>query len=222
MRSDDPSSSVMLPPPDHTPAIPANGPDCAWLAEKGTKAANSNATAMISERTAPRLVEARLVEARLVEARLVEGRAVLLTRSFPPAAAWNPARRPIPLPRSAVAAELAVCMSAGDGNAHIAFPSDTAGDVCTGGGNLTIGDGQRIAGRGLARSRFGDDGDAPKPVIGRLRKSGSSGHGNRRGENRVNKDSTDAVKAHGIISPMCVMGALFRHIVFKVCCGAVT
>src|SRR5882757_1723910 len=114
MRSVEPSSRVTVPPPDHTPAIPENGPDCAWLAERGTKAANSNATAMISERTASRVVEARLVEARLVEARLVEARlvertAVLLTRRFPSAAAWNPAGRPIPLPRSAVTAQLAIC-----------------------------------------------------------------------------------------------------------------
>src|ERR1700730_3090523 len=130
MRSDEPSSKVTLPPPDHTPAMPANGPDCAWLAEKGAKAASSNAAATISERTAPKPVEVRFVE----------GRAVLLTRSFPPAATRNPARRPIPLPRSAVATELAVCMSAGDGNAHVAFPSDTAGNVCTGGRNLTLGE----------------------------------------------------------------------------------
>jgi hypothetical protein len=39
-----------------------------------------------------------------------------------------------------------------------------------------------------------------------LRESGPGGHGNRHGENRANKDSTDAVKAHGVISPMGVMG----------------
>src|SRR3954468_10637292 len=117
---------------------------------------------------------------------------VLLTRRFPSAAAWNSAGRPIPLPRSAVAAELAVCMSAGDGNANIAFPSDTAGNVRTGGRNLTIGHGQRIAGRGLARSRFGDEGHAPEPVIRHLGESGSGGYGNRRSEKRANKDSTDA------------------------------
>jgi hypothetical protein len=39
-----------------------------------------------------------------------------------------------------------------------------------------------------------------------LSEGGSGGHGNRCGENRANKDSTDAIKAHGIISPMCVMG----------------
>ena len=99
-------------------------------------------------------------------------------------------------------------MRAGDGNANIAFPSDTAGNVCTAGGNPTIGNGQRIAGRGLARSRFGDDGDVPKPVIGRLSESRCCCNGNRRGEHRANKDSTDAIKAHGIISPMCVIGPL--------------
>src|SRR3954468_18511220 len=107
----------------------------------------------MSDRTAPQLASAGIV---------------LLTRRFPSAAAWNSAGRSIPLPRSAVAAELAVCMSAGDGNAHIAFPPDAAGNVCTGGRNLTIGHGQRIAGRGLARSRFGDDGHAPEPVVRRL------------------------------------------------------
>ena len=196
-----------MPPPDHTPANPVNGPDCAWLADKGIKAAKSRAIAAIGDRTAPRFVR---------------GGVVLLPRSFPSAAARNSAGRPIPLPRSAIAAELAVRMSAGDGNAHVAFPPDAAGNVCTGGRNLTIGDGQRIAGRGLARSRFSDDGHAPEPIIGRLSESGSGAHGNRSGENRANKDSTDAIKAHGIISPMCVMGALFRHIVFKVCCGAAT
>ena len=29
-RSREPSSSVMVPPPDQLPAMPANGPDCAW------------------------------------------------------------------------------------------------------------------------------------------------------------------------------------------------
>src|SRR3954469_6172095 len=32
MRSVDPSSSVTVPPPDQTPAMPAKGPDWAWLA----------------------------------------------------------------------------------------------------------------------------------------------------------------------------------------------
>src|SRR5947209_11907956 len=193
MRSVDPSSSVTVPPPDHTPAIPTNGPDCAWLAEPDAKMATTAAPARISRRAAPAGFA---------------GPVALLTRSFPPAAAWNSAGRSIPLPRSAVAAELAVRMRAGDGNAHISFPSDTAGDIGTGGGNSTIGDGERIARRSLARSRFGDDGHAPKPVIGRLGEGRDRGNGNRGGENRTNKDSTDAVKAHGIISPMCVMGGL--------------
>jgi hypothetical protein len=47
-----------------------------------------------------------------------------------------------------------------------------------------------------------------------LSESGSSGYGNRSGENRANKNGTDAIKAHGIISPMCVMGrGIQRHCV---------
>jgi hypothetical protein len=44
--------------------------------------------------------------------------------------------------------------------------------------------------------------------------------GDRCGESRENKDSTDAIKAHGIISPMCVMGGLSTYNVFKICCVA--
>jgi hypothetical protein len=99
-------------------------------------------------------------------------------------------------------------MCAGDGNAYVAFPSDTAGNVCAGSRNLTIGNCQRIAGRRLARSRFGNDGHVPEAVIGRLGESRGNGNGSRSDEKRANKNSTDAIKAHGIISPMCVMGAV--------------
>src|SRR3954471_15416283 len=49
MRSLDPSSSVMVPPPDHTPAMPAKGPDWAWLAEQNSTGPAHAATARIAD-----------------------------------------------------------------------------------------------------------------------------------------------------------------------------
>jgi hypothetical protein len=50
MRSLEPSSSVTVPPPDHTPAMPANGPACAWLVEGNARTTTSAAAAPISRR----------------------------------------------------------------------------------------------------------------------------------------------------------------------------
>ena len=61
-----------------------------------------------------------------------------------------PARCPIPLPRSGVATELAICICTTDRNPHKAFASDAAGNVGAGRGNLTIGHGKGRARRGFA------------------------------------------------------------------------
>src|SRR4051794_35658941 len=57
MRSLDPSSSVTVPPPDQTPAIPAKGPaDCAWLAGlKNTGPAHAT-TVRMADRRAERII----------------------------------------------------------------------------------------------------------------------------------------------------------------------
>jgi hypothetical protein len=60
MRSFDPSSRVTVPPPAQLPAIPANGPDCAWPAEVENDATQKTAAAISSRRIIKRASTARL------------------------------------------------------------------------------------------------------------------------------------------------------------------
>jgi hypothetical protein len=52
---------VTVPPPDQLPAMPVNGPDCAWLAEPETDAANNVPTANINRLTSRRRLGGRPV-----------------------------------------------------------------------------------------------------------------------------------------------------------------
>src|SRR5258708_4522936 len=109
---------MTVPAPDQLPAMPANGPDCAWLAELNTEAANKVVAAKISRRA------------------IATGAAVwtaLLPRRFPPTAARYACRCSIPLPPSGIATELAVRICTIDGYPHKPFPSDAAGYVGAGG-----------------------------------------------------------------------------------------
>src|SRR3954453_1810486 len=56
MRSGDPSSRVMVPPPDQKPAIPAKGPAGAWLAGRKSKSPAPAPTARIADRRANRII----------------------------------------------------------------------------------------------------------------------------------------------------------------------
>src|SRR4030088_2631220 len=102
----------------------------------------------------------------------------------------------IPLPRSGVATEVAVCVSTIDRDAHHALPSDAAGNVCPGAGNLTVRDCKRRARRGLAAAGFGHNRYTPETVIGRLGAGGSGGEGRRRGEGGSKKNSINAIGTH--------------------------
>src|SRR3954454_11973137 len=91
MRSLDPSSSVTVPPPDQTPAMPANGPDWAWLAGLN----NSGPAHM----TAVRIADRR--SARMIVSQLLAG-------GFPASAAGDSARSSIPPAGPGAGAELTI------------------------------------------------------------------------------------------------------------------
>src|ERR1700733_8890336 len=123
------------------------------------------------------------------------GRPDLLPRRFPAPAAWYACRCPIPSPRSCVATELAICICTTDRDSHKSLSADAAGDVSTGGGNLSVGDSKCGALFRFARSRLGHDGDIPKPVIGRLGGHWSRGEGCD-GESGSSKYVSNAILAH--------------------------
>src|SRR5437868_12277389 len=101
MRSLDPSSRVMVPPPAQTPAMPAKGPDWAWLAELN-RTGPAHATAVRSADRRP----LRILVSQL------------LTGGFPASAAGDSARSSIPPAGSGAPAELAVGRGAAEGYPH--------------------------------------------------------------------------------------------------------
>src|ERR1700676_509066 len=131
----------------------------------------------------------------------------LLARCFPMTAARYACRCPIPLPRSSVATEVAVCISTIDRDAHNALPPDAAGNVCPGTGNLTVRNRQRRACRWLTAAGFGYNCNTPETIIGRLGDGGSGGEG-RGGESKRQK--SDAIVAHESNPRMNVMTRLIQ------------
>src|ERR1700676_901957 len=126
----------------------------------------------------------------------------LLARCFPMTAARYACRCPIPLPRSSVATEVAVCISTIDRDAHNALPPDAAADVCPGTGNLTVRNRKRRARRRLAAACFGYNRNIPETIIGRLGDSGSGGEGS---GGASKKRKADAMIAHESNPRMNVM-----------------
>src|SRR3954447_26839333 len=175
MRSVEPSSSVTVPSPDQTPPMPANGPDCAWLAHPDTAQTNSVRTAKIARlATTPRV--------------FVAWWRALLPRRFPAAAAWDACRCAIPLPRSGVAAELAIGVCTTDRNLDYAFAANATGDFGARGGNLCVANGKCRVRLWFATAALCDHGHIPQSIIGRLseRRSCESDDGS-------NKANTDAI-----------------------------
>src|SRR5690349_7301973 len=111
MRSLDPSSSVTVPPPDQTPAMPAKGPDWAWPVELTSKAPAHIAAVRIADRRTFRIAVLQL-----------------LPGGFPASAAGDSARSAIPFARSGAAAELAVGRGAAERHPHRATAADRPGD----------------------------------------------------------------------------------------------
>src|ERR1700729_1312942 len=106
--------------------MPANGPDCAWLAELAAEATSNVTAANIRRRANTKNCGAR---------------PALLARRFPSTATRYACRCPIPLPRSGVATELAIRICTMDRDPHKAFASNATGNVCAGRRHLTISDG---------------------------------------------------------------------------------
>src|SRR4051812_47812707 len=146
MRSVDPSSRVTVPAPAQTPAMPANGPDWARPTEPDTVPKNNVSAAAMSSLTA---------------AGIWVLEPVLLTRSFPAAAAWYACRRTIPFSGSGIAAELAICMCTTDRNLDETFPPDAARNISARRGNLSVGDSKRRTRLGFAAPAFCYDGHVP-------------------------------------------------------------
>src|SRR5216684_2262882 len=175
--------------------MPVNGPDCAWLTEPETDAANNATTANIS---------------RLTSGRGFGVRPLLLPRGFPSTAARYARRCPIPFSRSGVATELTICICTTDRDAHKPLPSDAAGNVGAGGGNFTIRNGQRGVRRRLARSCLGHDRDTPKSVIRGLGGCGSGGKDRRGGEGGKKKCGPDAIEPHESVPDLCAEAWLIQ------------
>jgi hypothetical protein len=120
----------------------------------------------------------------------------LLARGFPSAAARHTRGRTVPSSRSGVAAELAIRKCATDRDPNHSLPSDAAGDVGAGRRDLAVGDRERRACRGFARTCLGHNGDVPKPVIGRLGGRGSGGKGNCGRGKKQSRKYRNAIVAH--------------------------
>src|SRR6266700_1473853 len=127
-----------------------------------------------------------------------------LPRCLPATAARYACRSPIPLSRSGVTAELAVCIRTVDRDLHKALASNAAGYVRARAGNLTVGHGQGRASGRFTTSGAGDDRDLPQPVIGRLGQNGSS---QRSGEKRGKNYRGNAIAAHESDPHIWVIGA---------------
>src|SRR4051812_41577082 len=188
MRSLDPSSSVMVPLPDHTPAIPAKGPDWAWLAEQNSTGPAHAAAARIADRRAARIMMLPL-----------------LAGGFPASAAGDSARCSIPFARPGAAAELAIGKGAADRNPDEPAACHGPGYRRAGRRNLTIGHRDRIAGGSLARARFCDERHLPEAVVRCLGSGRSSCERSAGSQGGQHKKSTDAVQTHEVRSPIYVM-----------------
>src|SRR3981081_1910964 len=168
--------------------MPANGPECAELAEPDADTTNNVMTAKISRR---------------MTAGISAIGAGLLPRRFPSTATRYARRCPIPLPRSGVAAELTVGICRTNRDSDKSFPANAAGDVGAGSGNFTVRHRKRRALRRFAGTGLGNNRDIPEPIIGCL---GGCGCCYKRGggaESGNDKNGADAVVAHES-DPRCV------------------
>ena len=192
-RSEEPSSRVTVPPPTQTPAMPANGAVCAWLAEPQTVATASAATARIS-----RLATAKgfVVRCWLIAVKLATDRCTVCPlkphSTLPDPAlplSWPFAYAPSIETRTRPSRPMLPETSAPD--AEI-LPSAT----------VSVELRLRFAAAAVCHN-----GDIPETVVrglgkgGRLRPNGESGN---------KKYGSNPVVAHEIKSPMCVMRWLIR------------
>src|SRR3954469_9210575 len=183
MRSLAPPSSEMLPLPDHTPAIPANGADWATAAIDGTAIAAATTAARTRKRG----------ESKTAVIGVFPG-CGLSTRSFPAPAAGNAARGAVPFAGAGIAVELAIRESGADRDANHPAGCDLARHFGAGSRDAAIGHRERIVGRTVAATRLRDDGDIPKTVIRMLRQR-RRGRRHRRGQ-KGEQRQTNAIETH--------------------------